>query len=251
MKKLIGFGLMIAASGPLLAQDMGKVISATPLVQQVAVPRQVCTNEAVAVQRGKSGAGALLGALAGGAMGNAVGQNSGKAAATMLGIMGGAILGERIEGGGSTHTQNMQRCSVQTTFENRASGYNVVYEFGGKQYAVQMQNDPGPFVQLQITPVGSGFGGPASSMPQQAPMQSSMQAPMQSVQPPVVTAGYDTPQVMWATPLLQPVYAVPEPVVYPSAYAQRPYYAPIALSLNLGYGWNGGGHGYRGHRHRH
>jgi hypothetical protein len=31
--------------------------------------------------------------------------------------------------------------------------YNVVYEFAGKQYTVQMPQDPGPTVRLQITPM--------------------------------------------------------------------------------------------------
>ena len=32
------------------AQEVGKVISSTPVIQQVAVPRQVCTTEQVVVQ---------------------------------------------------------------------------------------------------------------------------------------------------------------------------------------------------------
>jgi hypothetical protein len=33
--------------------------------------------------------------------------------------------------------------------------YNVTYEYAGKQYIVQMPQDPGPSVRLQITPVVS------------------------------------------------------------------------------------------------
>ena len=29
----------------------------------------------------------------------------------------------------------------------------MVYEFGGKEYSVQMPSDPGQYVQLQITPI--------------------------------------------------------------------------------------------------
>ena len=60
------------------ADEMGRVISSTPVIQQVAVPRQVCTNQPVAVPQQKSGAGAVMGALAGGAMGNAVGDGGGR-----------------------------------------------------------------------------------------------------------------------------------------------------------------------------
>jgi uncharacterized protein YcfJ len=32
-------------------------------------------------------------------------------------------------------------------------GYNVVYEFAGKQYTVQLPKDPGTTIKLQITPL--------------------------------------------------------------------------------------------------
>ena len=56
--------------GHVQAQEVGKVISSTPVIQQVAVPRQVCTTDQVVVQGQKSGAGAAMGAIAGGAVGN-------------------------------------------------------------------------------------------------------------------------------------------------------------------------------------
>ena len=76
-------GLCAAQGAP---QEMGRVISSTPMVSQVGVPRQVCSNDSVPVQSQKSGAGALMGGLAGGAIGNAIGGGGGRAAATMIGI---------------------------------------------------------------------------------------------------------------------------------------------------------------------
>jgi len=137
------------------AQEVGHVLSATPIIQQVAVPRQVCSNEQVAVTQPKSGAGAVMGAIAGGAIGNAATRGPGQAAATMLGMIGGAVVGDRIEGPAETQLQNVQRCTNQTVYENRTVAYNVVYEYAGKQYTVQMPQDPGPTLQLQVTPVGS------------------------------------------------------------------------------------------------
>ena len=89
--------VLLLAAGTALAQELGQVISSTPVTQQVGVPRQVCTTEQVAVQAPKSGAGALIGAIAGGAIGNAVGSGSGRAAATMLGVIGGSVVGDRVE----------------------------------------------------------------------------------------------------------------------------------------------------------
>jgi uncharacterized protein YcfJ len=231
MKKFVLLSVAVASTGMAMADEMGRVISTTPVVQQVAVPRQVCSNEAVAVQQPKSGAGAVMGALAGGAAGNAVGQGGGKAVATMLGIMGGAILGDRIEGGG-TSVQNVQRCTTQTFYENRATTYNVVYEYGGKQYSVQLPYDPGPTVRLQITPVGAGTVAPAA--PATAP---------------VAGGTYVTPVVETVVEP-QTVY-VAAPVYYPGYYA--PSYAPlgVGLALGLGIGYYGHwGHGWGGHWRR-
>ena len=135
------------------AQEVGKVISSTPIIQQVAVPRQVCNTQQVVTGGQKSGAGAAMGAIAGGAIGNQVGQGSGRALATMAGIFGGAIMGDNIEGPGTPEVKNVQNCSQQMFYENRTMAYNVVYEFAGKQYTVQMPQDPGPTVRLQITPM--------------------------------------------------------------------------------------------------
>lgn len=145
--------MLSAASLSVQAQEVGRVISSTPIIQQVAVPRQVCNNEQVVTQGQKSGAGAAMGAIAGGAIGNSMGQGSGRAAATMLGLFGGAILGDKVEGAGAPEVRNVQNCSQQMFYENRTMAYNVVYEFAGKQYTVQMPSDPGPTVRLQITPM--------------------------------------------------------------------------------------------------
>lgn len=148
----------MVSSGLSLAQEVGHVISATPVMQQVGIPRQVCSTEQVAVQPAKSGAGAVMGAIAGGAVGNAVGGGGGRAAATMLGIFGGAVLGDRIEGAPTAEIQNVQRCAMQTFFENRPVAYNVV---------LMPPADTGYYARPYYPPVGveldfgyrSGYGG--------------------------------------------------------------------------------------------
>jgi uncharacterized protein YcfJ len=157
MKKLTSalsvFTLVATTAISSQAQEVGRVISSTPVIQQVAVPRQVCSNSQVVTPGQKSGAGAAMGAIAGGAIGNSMGQGSGRAAATMLGLFGGAILGEKVEGAPAPEVRNVQNCTNQVFYENRTAGYHVVYEFAGKQYTVQMPSDPGPTVRLQITPM--------------------------------------------------------------------------------------------------
>ena len=215
MKKLAFLSTAMLLSGLCLGQELGRVISSTPIIEQVGVPRQVCATEQVEVQQPRSGAGALIGAIAGGAMGNAVGSGGGKAVATMIGIMGGAIVGDRVEGAPPAQGQAVQRCGVQTFYENRPVAYNVLYEFAGKQYTVQMPYDPGPTIRLQITPLGAST----------------------QMTEPANTAAYPPPAYA------QPPNIVQAPPVYPGYYA-RPNYPPVGVELDFRYG-----DGYRGHRH--
>ncbi|NVO04736.1 MAG: glycine zipper 2TM domain-containing protein [Rhodoferax sp.] len=225
MKKPLVILLALGAAGSAMAVDIARVISSTPVMQQVAVPRQVCSNQEVLVQQPKSGAGAVVGAIAGGALGSAAGgRGPGRAAATVLGAVGGAVLGDRIEGSPEPELRSVQRCTTQTVYENRAVAYNVVYEYAGKQYNTQLPHDPGPTLALQIGPVGAT----SSNEPQQQSYAADI--PVYSEPPPLVVA--------------QPVY--PAPVYYPRPY----YYPPVTLDLGFGY-WGGYRSGYRGHHHWH
>lgn len=206
MNKTLFLLAAVAASSAALAQEVGRVISSTPVLEQVAVPRNMCQVEQVSVQQPKSGAGALMGAIAGGAMGNAVGDGNGRALATAIGLFGGAIMGDRLEGSPASHTQNVQRCATQTFYENRVAGYNVVYEYAGKQHHVRLPQDPGPTISLNVTPVGA-----VTSYP----------APM----PPLIEE-----QVGYAQPVYsQPVYSQPMHV-----YTQRVIVNPPVTTISYG-----------------
>jgi uncharacterized protein YcfJ len=208
MKKVALPLLLVLGSGLSVAQEVGRVISSTPVIQQIGVPRQVCTTQQVTSPGAKSGAGAAMGAIAGGAIGNNIGDGAGRAVATMLGLVGGAILGDRIEGAPAAQVQNVQSCSTQTFYENRTVSYNVVYEFNGKQYTVSMPQDPGPFVKLQVTPISAATTVPAP------------------------TATYVQPAV-----IAQEVIVVERPsyVVAQRNHYARPYHPPVGVHLHWGY----------------
>ena len=213
------------------AQEVGRVISSTPIIQQVAVPRTYCNQPTYNAPAPTSGAGGLMGAIAGGAIGSTIGHGTGTAAAVILGVAGGALLGDRIEQGGQQPLPS-QVCGTETTYENRTTGYNVTYEYAGRQHTTQMPYDPGPTVQLQVSPITQG-GAPVGP----------------------TTIG----TVVTAPPVQQgaPVYVqAPAPVVYQTypaypAYPAYPYpvyrpYWPVGVSL----GFSFGGHRHRHHRHR-
>ncbi len=51
----------------------------------------------VEIRHGTSGGGALLGAIIGGVIGNQFGHGNGRAAATAVGVVGGAAIGDSVE----------------------------------------------------------------------------------------------------------------------------------------------------------
>lgn len=187
-----------------------KVISATPVVAQVEVPRQVCYDELRQEAPRSSGAGALLGAIAGGVVGNALGKGSGRVLATGAGVIGGAILGDHVENDGRTGTtRSVRRCEQQASYENQVVAYDVVYEFAGQRYSTQMPQEPGRTIPLQVT-----------------------------VSPAMAPA----PVVMAPAPIAPATY-------YPPAY-YPPGQVGVTVHDNPGRGWSGGPRwdGHRSHR---
>ena len=234
--KLLISTLLFAATGAAQAQEIGQVISRTALYQQVAVPRQTCTTAPVAVQNPSSGAGALMGAIAGGAVGRHFGGGSGSALATMAGVFGGAILGDRIENQGS-RIQNQTTCTTQNVYENRLTGYQVVYEYAGKQYTVQLPQDPGTTLQLQVTPFGTTSSTTSSvtaNTPTSPPAGATFSLPMTEA-----LAG----NVMTTTGLPS-TFIQESRVVYVPTPVYRSF-PPIYTHIDMGWGWHSG-HGRRG-----
>lgn len=131
----------------------------------------------------------------------------------MFGVISGAAIGDSVEGSNGVQVQNLR--TTQNSYENRPVAYNVVYEFGGKQYSVQMPNDPGPTVQLQVTPV-------AASVP---PVRHTT----------VVTYGsrfINSPLTSW--PSRQSIsHAYPG---YSYGYYSQPSYFPVVAAMGLGLG---------------
>ncbi|MDR0227404.1 MAG: glycine zipper 2TM domain-containing protein [Burkholderiaceae bacterium] len=216
-----------------LAQEQGRVLSVTPVAQQVAVPQQVCRDESVYTGSNTSGAGAVLGALAGGVVGNAIGHGGGRAAATAAGVIGGAMLGNQAEASGQPQYQTVRNCTTQTYYQNRTVAYDVVYEYAGRNYTTRTTTPPGDWIPLSVQPAATASNGYYGS--NQVPQGAYSTVP---VQPPVVYennyygGGYYAPQ---------PVYSGADyvaPVVIGAAlaagvyYASRPHYG----------GWRGGGY---------
>lgn len=211
MKKITIIMLLCIATASAQAQEVGQVISRTAVYQHAAVPRQTCVQNAPQAPTQTSGGGAIIGAIAGGVIGSQLGGRDSQGLATMAGVIGGAVLGNKVESQGNPPPPQTT-CTTHTVYENRLIGYNVVYEYAGKQYNVQLPQDPGPTIPLQVTP---------------------MSAPQSEVPAAIIVS------------TLPPATVVTEPrVVYMPTPVYRSY-PPVYTHVNLGWGWGGG------HRHRH
>jgi hypothetical protein len=104
-----------------------------------------------------------------------------------------------------------------TTYENRTMHYDVVYEYADRRYNIQMANDPGAFVRLQLSPIG--IMPPAGRSPQSYNQYQS--------EPAVVIVSRPTVYVQPAPPVA--VYPMPYP-----RFQVAPYHYPPGISLNLG-----------------
>ncbi len=250
--------LLLLVIAPLAqAQEMARVISSTPINQQVSVPRQVCTDAQVITQAPKTGAGAVVGAIVGGALGSQIGGGSGQVAATALGVIGGAMIGDEFESNRAPVSQPVTSCAQQVSYENRVVGYNVVYEYAGKQYSTQMASDPGAWIPLNIAPAGAATVQAATTVvtpPPPPPVV--VPAPVQvTTYPPLYPPPVYGPPVYGAPVYAPPVYGAP--VYSPRSYGAPIYNPPvIQFRWSSGRHWHGdhgfhGGHGGHGRHHRH
>jgi uncharacterized protein YcfJ len=154
--------------------DRARVISSAPIVERIPVSREQCWNEKVRsyeerrVTRSDTGAaigpGTVLGAIVGGVAGHQVGSGRGNDAATAAGAVIGGIVGNQVDrqnghvGPGATSTQvervpverNVERCrTVQEVREARV-GYNVRYEYNGREFQTRLDRDPGRFLRVAV-----------------------------------------------------------------------------------------------------
>ena len=252
MKHSVLFAALGLVAFGAAAQEVGNVISATPVVQQVAVPRQTCAPGMVQAQPYTSGMGGLAGGITGAALGSAVGHGSGTAAAMVIGTIGGALLGNSIEANNMRAQQAATpTCTTENAIENRTVGYDVVYEYGGRQYSTRLPYDPGPTVRLQVAQGSMAPSAPAQGVAgtvSAPPVQGAVAVAPQPVPAPQVLPSA-SPQVLAAPVIVQPYPAYPA-VAYPPAYpypvypAYRPYYyPPVGVSLGFVFGGHSHGHG--------
>jgi uncharacterized protein YcfJ len=139
--------------------DRGRVISSTPVYEEVNTPRRDCWTERVGESRetvrDRSYGGAIIGGLVGGILGNQIGKGSGRKAAAVLGATTGAIVGNNVDNDGERYVERsypreVERCRSVDHWTRTVVGYDVVYRYQGREYSTFMARDPGAEVKLQV-----------------------------------------------------------------------------------------------------
>ncbi|WP_425507975.1 glycine zipper 2TM domain-containing protein [Tahibacter caeni] len=144
------------------AESYADVRRVSPVMEQVRTPRkdceQVTVNKRLPERDGNVG-GTLLGAVVGGALGNQVGRGDGRKAATVAGAVAGGVVGHEMDKnhrGGRVVASTETRCREVTDVSDRVVGYDVTYNYKGRDYTTRMDYDPGERIRVEPTvqPVG-------------------------------------------------------------------------------------------------
>ncbi|MES2180949.1 MAG: glycine zipper 2TM domain-containing protein [Pseudomonadota bacterium] len=137
--------------------DTARVLSSTPQVERVNMPRQECRTEYQQQSYSNNGdrsiVGAVIGGLAGGLLGNTIGHGNGRVAAAAVGAGVGAIAGDRISNNRNSNTvvtRPVQSCYQVDNWQTVTSGYLVTYAYNGRVYSTVTNNPPGRYIDVNV-----------------------------------------------------------------------------------------------------
>ena len=167
--------------------DRARVVSSRPVYERIPVSREECWNERQRsyeerrVTRSDTGAaigpGTVLGAVVGGVIGHQFGNSSGgRDRGTAAGAIVGGLVGNQIDRGNNAPsdsveverrpvTREVERCRTIQEVREVASGYDVRYRYGNREFVTRMPFDPGRRIRIavDIRPVVEpGPGGPGT-----------------------------------------------------------------------------------------
>lgn len=139
--------------------DRAKVVSSTPVYEQVNEPRRECWTDHTSYEervyrKGNNNGNAVLGAIIGGLAGSGIGKGNGKVAAAAVGAATGAVIGDRWNDRDGYYTTTRHRpveqCRMVDHFRQEIVGYDVVYQYHGKEFATRLPYDPGRWLDVDV-----------------------------------------------------------------------------------------------------
>ena len=163
--------------------DRARVVSSQPVIEQIPVARRECWNDRVrgyeerGVTRSDTGAaigpGTVLGAVVGGVIGHQFGNSSGgRDRGTAAGAIIGGLVGNQVdrdrEGAPVEQVERVpvdrtvERCRTVNEVREATVGYDVRYEYHGRQFMTRLPRDPGRMipVRVDVQPVEPRYDAP-------------------------------------------------------------------------------------------
>jgi len=153
--------------------DRARVLSSHPVIEQIPVDREQCWNdrergyEERRVTRSDTGAaigpGTVLGAVVGGVIGHQFGHSSGgRDRGTAAGAIVGGLVGNQIDRDNAGDPErvdevdrvpverNVKRCRTVHEVREATVGYDVRYEYRGREFATRLPRDPGRSLAVHV-----------------------------------------------------------------------------------------------------
>jgi len=143
-------------------------ISSTPEYERVNNPRQECSSEYIPgtsyrnehADSGRSYTGTIVGGNYRRTARQPLGQGQWQPCGDCGGAIAGAVIGDRIQENGravrqgevyAEHGREVQRCRVVDNWDNRVTGYRVVYEYAAAVTAPYCRRDPGRRIPVRVS----------------------------------------------------------------------------------------------------
>jgi uncharacterized protein YcfJ len=140
--------LLVIAPVVATAQSLhftANVVRITPVHQIVTETLQQCVTETVTPQSGSGGA--VTGAIIGGVIGSQVAKGGDRTLGAGVGAVAGAVIGDNA----AKQPITQQRCTPIQNSRLVIVGYDVTWEYLGRQVTQRMDRDPGQYVTVTVT----------------------------------------------------------------------------------------------------
>lgn len=136
--------------------DIAQVVSSTPVLKSNK-QKYLCDDNPAYFNQTKNETnvtGVVVGGVTGAIVGNQVGKGNGKVAATAVGAVVGALAGNSIANSNDNQNRPAKRqCQWFDDGSQTIVGYDVTYEYNGKQATVRMRKEPANTVRIAISVV--------------------------------------------------------------------------------------------------
>jgi uncharacterized protein YcfJ len=175
-KLLLALAVAGCASAPAVFaqsfQDNARVVSVHAVMERVPIEREECWNERQRAYENRTvtrtdtgapiGAGTVLGAIVGGVAGHQVGSGRGNDVATAAGAIVGGLIGNQVDRNNAAPPaqvtevervpveRDVKRCRTVQEVREIASGYDVRYEYHGRQFTTRLPYDPGRMIPVRV-----------------------------------------------------------------------------------------------------